>query len=552
MTGGAKVQLLARRWRTFRERPEIKLVLLVTAAVLVVPSAVSWGLLAAGLVAQAWQSIVLACVASLVICQLGGMLWERHRGSADVLFSDLLLWGWLRRRAMERRLANAAALFASTEGRAERYGAGGRENPQTLLRRLAADLEESDPYTHGHSRRVARYASLIAQRMGLTPAQVRQIRLAATLHDVGKLYIPRQILNKPGRLTDAEYEAVKRHPGDGARMIASLIDDPELVSIVRHHHERLDGTGYPAQLAGEEIPVGARIIAVADTFDAITSRRSYRESSPHKAALDIMRAEAGSQLDPDAVRAFRSAYFGRRWLWLPAAALSSSEQLLQAAVTRLADAAAIVASTTALGAGAIPLFSAYRSGSGSVRTSQLASTGDLHAGRSARTGIVRVQPVSGGARTLSGGASPGHTRTKGASASRQRRSSLNSSPGRAQKNAGRSNSATAGSATTTAGGSGTVAVVAGPSPAVTTVSASAGTAGISAAVTGPGGSSATATGSSGSSGVAAKAGSSTLGATVSAGASQPPTVTITAAAPALGSASLVNPGWTLQRAARAR
>ena len=110
---------------------------------------------------------------------------------------------------------------------------------------------------------------------------------------------------------------VRRHPADGADMISTLIDDRDLVAIVRHHHERMDGKGYPARLGDDEIPLGARIIAVADTFDAITSKRSYRQTRPHKAALDIMRNEAGAQLDPDAIRAFRSAYFGRRWLWLP-------------------------------------------------------------------------------------------------------------------------------------------------------------------------------------------------------------------------------------------
>jgi hypothetical protein len=122
------------------------------------------------------------------------------------------------------------------------------------------------------------------------------------------------------------------------------------VAIVRHHHERLDGGGYPDGLAEAAIPLGARIIAVADTFDAITSTRSYRQSRAHKAALDIIGAEADKQLDPDAVRAFRSAYFGRRWLWLPAALASIAGRLLAGIAEHVTGTAAIAAGSAALGA----------------------------------------------------------------------------------------------------------------------------------------------------------------------------------------------------------
>jgi putative nucleotidyltransferase with HDIG domain len=324
---------------------------LVTAVVLFGPFAVAWELQET-MRASPWLSIALGCALSVVVCQLGGLWWERRREAPDVLFSDLLVWGWFRRRAMKRRLADAVGLFAS--------GASGElkrnppvEVPIGMLRQLAADLEAADPYTHGHSRRVARYASLIARRLGLSPEEVRTIRRAAALHDIGKLHTPEQILDKPGRLTDSEFAIIKLHPGDGADMIAGLIDDPDLIAIVRHHHERMDGNGYPARLAGDQIPLGARIIAVADTFDAITTKRSYRQSRPHKAALDIMRSEAGTQLDPDAVRAFRSAYYGRRWLWVPAGAINAGTRLLAFGTTRLAGTGAIAAGTLALGGAAI-------------------------------------------------------------------------------------------------------------------------------------------------------------------------------------------------------
>src|SRR4051812_39605758 len=119
--------------------------------------------------------------------------------------------------------------------------------------------------------------------MGLPAAEVAKVRTAAALHDVGKLHTPRSILTKPGRLTDSEFALIKRHPVDGAVM-TSGIGDPEISAMIRHHHERLDGRGYPDGLSGEDIPVGARIISVADTFDAITSHRTYRRAAHHKRA----------------------------------------------------------------------------------------------------------------------------------------------------------------------------------------------------------------------------------------------------------------------------
>ena len=288
-------------------------VIAATFLVALFPSLLVSGLLGSRVISSPALSIVLAALVSLALCQLCGLYWERCRGSEDVLFGDLMLWGWARRRLMERRLASGASLFAPAETQTRRKPmALSAETRMRLLQRLATDLEASDPYTHGHSRRVARYASMIASQMGLAQSEVAKIRAAAALHDVGKINTPIAILHKPGRLTEEEFAVVKRHPVDGARMIGLEVEDEQLVSIVRHHHERLDGTGYPSGLTGAEIPLGARIIAVADTFDAITSERPYRDAKPHKAAIDILRAEAGTQLDPNAVRAFCSVYFARR------------------------------------------------------------------------------------------------------------------------------------------------------------------------------------------------------------------------------------------------
>jgi putative nucleotidyltransferase with HDIG domain len=278
--------------------------LLATFAVAVLPVLVVTAIQATGALRSTLSSIGAAAGLSIGASVAGAALWSRRRGARDFVFADLVLWGWVRRLRTERRLANVSELLGDRTKLSPRRQA-------ELLERLSTALEARDPYTHGHSRRVTRYAEAIARRMGLTAAQVAKIRTAAAVHDVGKIETPRDVLNKPGRLTDEEFAAIKRHPADGARLVAGM-DDPELTAMVRHHHERLDGRGYPDGLEAANIPLGARIIAVADTFDAITSTRPYRAGAKHKTALDILKKEAGSQLDPAAVGAFLSYYSGRR------------------------------------------------------------------------------------------------------------------------------------------------------------------------------------------------------------------------------------------------
>jgi putative nucleotidyltransferase with HDIG domain len=176
------------------------------------------------------------------------------------------------------------------------------------LRRLADQLEASDPYTSGHSRRVARYSTLVGSQIGMSGDALRALRTAAMLHDVGKIAVPVGILRKPGALTDWEYDLIKGHSAEGAKLIQSVVGDAQLAEIVRHHHERLDGRGYPDGLRGEEIPLGARVIAVADTFDAICSRRPYRQARSFQVALDALVAGAGTQLDPGIVDGFSSVF----------------------------------------------------------------------------------------------------------------------------------------------------------------------------------------------------------------------------------------------------
>lgn len=291
----------------------LPIVFVATFLVLIVPVLSVYWLRTSGVVASAWVGMIIGVVASLMASYAGAAFWKTRTHSRDFLFSELMLWGWVQRWRNERRLNAAADLLGLTTKRPRAISGGWltSEKQAVLLTQLTSGLEGRDPYTHGHSRRVARHAANIAQRMGLPREEVAKIRAAGAMHDVGKVDTPIAVLHKDGRLSDDEYAIIKRHPVDGAMMVARLHDEG-LTAMVRHHHERMDGTGYPDGLVGDAIPIGARILAVADTFDAVTSTRPYRQAHAHKKALDILAAEAGTQLDPDAVRAFCSYYSGRR------------------------------------------------------------------------------------------------------------------------------------------------------------------------------------------------------------------------------------------------
>ncbi len=297
-----------------RLRRYLPLAALTTSLVIALPAELATIIVPRGGVFLMALSAASAVALSTAIAGASAALWKRRAQSRDIVFADLMLWGWLRRCWTERRLSQARDLFDSARK-------AGPAVSIELLTGLSRLLEARDPYTHGHGQRVARHASRIARAMGLSSIEIAKIRVAATVHDIGKLYTPRDILNNPKQLTDAEFAVVKRHPGDGADMLAA-VGDAEIAAMVRHHHERMDGHGYPDRLSGSDIPLGARIIAVADTFDAITSSRAYRPACVQKRALDILSEEAGSQLDAVAVAAFFRQYSARRsvaWFALTAA-----------------------------------------------------------------------------------------------------------------------------------------------------------------------------------------------------------------------------------------
>lgn len=170
------------------------------------------------------------------------------------------------------------------------------------LRGLVTALATRVPGTAGHCRRVAAQSRRVAWRLGLDPPVVARIECAARVHDVGKIIVSPAILDKPGPLTPAEYAEIQRHAVFGARLVASL-GVPEITAIVLHHHERLDGSGYPDGLRGAEIPLGARIVAVVDSYDALAFPRPYSEALTPQEALAVLQEEAGHTLDAEVVAA---------------------------------------------------------------------------------------------------------------------------------------------------------------------------------------------------------------------------------------------------------
>lgn len=173
-----------------------------------------------------------------------------------------------------------------------------------VVRSLVNAIEAKDKYTRGHSERVFVVSVRIGEKLGLQPDDVQSLSWAALLHDIGKISIDENILNKPDRLSEAEFERIKSHPVVGCKMLEPIEQLESVLPGIRHHHERWDGTGYPDGVRGEAIPLISRIISVADTYDAIVSARPYRPPDTYEYALRVIRAAAGSQFDPRVVSAF--------------------------------------------------------------------------------------------------------------------------------------------------------------------------------------------------------------------------------------------------------
>lgn len=172
---------------------------------------------------------------------------------------------------------------------------------------LVVSVDEKDPLTEGHCTRIERLAIVTGERLGLPAHELVDLSYAAYLHDIGKLKVADEILNKTGELTESEWEEMKRHPEFGAEILQEKDFLGGAAEIVRAHHERFDGTGYPDRLKGEEVPIGARVVAVVDTYDAITSTRPYQRGQAKRKAIAELKDGAGTQFDPQVVRAFLEA-----------------------------------------------------------------------------------------------------------------------------------------------------------------------------------------------------------------------------------------------------
>ncbi len=178
---------------------------------------------------------------------------------------------------------------------------------ESIVAVLCSALDLRDNVTHGHAKRVSELASVVAWQMGLRKEQLRQIEKAAILHDIGKIGVADAVLSKPGPLDDIEWEEMKRHPELGYQILNGIDFLRDAAEVVYAHHERYDGTGYPRRLRGDEIPMGARIFAVVDAFDAMTSHRPYRKPLAHQKAMEEIIRNSGTQFDSEVVRAFLEA-----------------------------------------------------------------------------------------------------------------------------------------------------------------------------------------------------------------------------------------------------
>jgi len=223
-------------------------------------------------------------------------------------------------------------LAAAREGLEVARGAGGgrvAESPGVapslapgaqadVVSALVSALQERDRYTGDHSESVVDVAGRVAESLGVAPAEVERIRTAALLHDIGKVGVPDQVLHKPGPLDDDEWDLMREHPAIGERILRAIPGMGQVAKIVRHEHERWDGTGYPDGLVGNDVPLGSRIILACDAYHAMTSDRPYRAAMSHTDAVSELTAGAGTQFDPEVCQALVGYLYGRRQAGLAA------------------------------------------------------------------------------------------------------------------------------------------------------------------------------------------------------------------------------------------
>ncbi|HTD84740.1 MAG TPA: HD domain-containing phosphohydrolase [Gemmatimonadaceae bacterium] len=241
---------------------------------------------------------------------------ERHAvESGDLLLrADVseqlaeMYWAQKRHREMLQRLNEAHSLYSQLKAQhrlaqVEKRNGALEARFLELAKHWGDSIESKDRYTQGHCERVAFFACVLADSAGFNGRSLFWFRIGALLHDIGKIIVPTEVLNKPGKLTEEEWAIMKRHPEAGLELVADIDFPGDITAIIRNHHERWDGAGYPDCLKGDEIPLAARILCVADVYDALTTTRSYRPGLTHARAAEIMRSSAG-QFDPELLEIF--------------------------------------------------------------------------------------------------------------------------------------------------------------------------------------------------------------------------------------------------------
>jgi putative nucleotidyltransferase with HDIG domain len=219
-----------------------------------------------------------------------------------------LYWAQERHKDMLHRLNEAHSLYTQLKAQhrvaqVEKRNGALEARFLEMAKQWGDSIESKDRYTQGHCERVAFFACVLADSAGFNSRSLFWFRIGALLHDIGKIIVPTEVLNKPGKLTDEEWAIMKRHPEAGLELVADIDFPGDIGAIIRNHHERWDGTGYPDGLKGDQIPFAARILCVADVYDALTTTRSYRPGLTHARAAEIMRASTG-QFDPGLLETF--------------------------------------------------------------------------------------------------------------------------------------------------------------------------------------------------------------------------------------------------------
>ena len=316
------------------------------ALVAVLPSWLAFGVIGRGRGATP-GIVALAVVLTSLAAVAASALWARVPLSATFSLGDVMLWSWGRRRLAEWRITRAARRLGFD--REARFGGGGVAAPAKRARAilsLSRALDDLDPYTRWHSRRVQKLVGRLARRLDLSDEERDAAVLAAALHDVGNLRVPPAVLRNQVGLSREERALIEGHAVLGAAIAHGI--DPAVATPIRHHHERWDGRGYPSGLVGTQIPLTARLLAIAESFDAMTSARPYRPAFDRDHAINVLRAQAGSQFDPELVEEF-IASLGRRRLagaFIPITALLAVKQLTS---SLRASGLGGVAATAALG-----------------------------------------------------------------------------------------------------------------------------------------------------------------------------------------------------------